>query len=320
MHTAMDLPKKARELARTVLAGMPKTYKLASLVYRSGAVAKSMAYVANRATPVMMGGRPIVVVYSSEPRPRWRPGSPQPQLAALVDRARPEFERRIEAFAAFRPNFERIEQAVHWGSPEPSWVNGFFGGIDAIALYGILATDRPRLYLEIGSGNSTKFARRAVRDHGLTTKIVSIDPAPRWDIDALCDEVIRQPLEDVDLTIFDRLEPGDILFFDGSHHAFMNSDVVTFFLDVLPRLKPGVLVQIHDIFLPFDYPADWVERHYTEQYLLAVALLAPTPVADVMFASQFIVRDAALAKLVEQRLAPFAEGESASFWIKTRSK
>jgi hypothetical protein len=319
MSNAMEFPKKARDLARTVLAGMPKTYKLASLVYRSAAVAKGMAYVAHRATPVMMGGHPIVIVYSSEPRPRWSPeGSPQPQLAALIGGARGEFERRIEAFSTLRPFFERIVQTVHVGDPEPSWVNGFFGGLDAIALYGTVVTERPRLYLEIGSGNSTKFARRAIRDHGLATKIVSIDPAPRWDIDALCDEVIRRPLEDVDLTVFDRLEAGDILFFDGSHHTFMNSDAVTLWLDVIPRLKPGVLLQIHDIFLPFDYPADWVERHYTEQYLLAVALLAPTPAADVIFASQFIVQDPALAELVEQRLAPWSRGESASFWLKIR--
>src|SRR5262245_52540208 len=108
--------------------------------------------------------------------------------------------------------------------------------------------------LSIGSGHSTKFARRAVVDYGLPTQITSIDPHPRAEIDALCHRTIRKPLEETDLNVFDELEPGDVVFFDGSHQYFMNSDVTVFFLDVPPRLKPGTLVQVHDNTLPYDYP------------------------------------------------------------------
>jgi hypothetical protein len=321
MHGTMGFKEKARDTAKAWLKGMPGAYRLASLTYRSSAVARGMAYVAKRATPLMMGARPIVVVYSSEPKPRWAPGgSAHPGLSALLEGHRPEFESLIRRFAGVRAELERIAEAVEYGDMEPSWVNGFFGGVDAVALYGFLATDRPRRYFEVGSGNSTKFARRAIRNHGLETTITSIDPAPRASIDALCDRVIRQPLEEVDVTLFDELEAGDILFFDGSHHAFMNSDVVTLWLDILPRLKPGVLVQIHDIFLPFDYPNDWVERYYSEQYLLAVALMSPSPAFDVVFASQFVARDPALARLLDQEVGPRALGESASFWLRTRAK
>src|SRR5690606_30946570 len=94
------------------------------------------------------------------------------------------------------------------------------------------------------------------------------------EIDMICDNVFREPLEDVGLEIFDALGAGDILYIDNSHRAFMNSDVTVVFLDILPRLKPGVLVQIHDVTLPYDYPEVWIDRHYSEQYLLAAWLLA----------------------------------------------
>lgn len=317
----MRLRDKARDTAKTLLSGMPSAYRLASITYRSSAVARGMAYLAKRATPLMMGARPIVIVYSSEPRPRWVPGvAAHPGLSDLLNGRRRDFEERVGQIATFRPFLERIAEAVNYGDPEPSWINGFFGGLDAASLYAFVASGRPKRYFEVGSGNSTKFARRAIRDHALATTITSIDPAPRWDIDTLCDRVIRQPLEDVDVTLFDELEAGDVLFFDGSHHAFMNSDVVAFWLDILPRLKPGVLVHIHDIFLPYDYPNDWVERHYTEQYLLAVALLAPGSAFDVVFASQFAVRDPELSGRVRNAIGFRADGEASSFWLRTRTR
>ena len=69
-----------------------------------------------------------------------------------------------------------------------------------------MAANRPRLYLEVGSGYSTRFARQAIKDHSPETEILSIDPCPRDEIDAICDEVIRLPVEEVDLELFDRLE------------------------------------------------------------------------------------------------------------------
>ena len=89
------------------------------------------------------------------------------------------------------------------------------------------------------------------------------------EVDGLCDEVIRAPLEECDLAVFSRVRPGDVVFFDGSHRAFTNSDVTTFFLDVLPELPAGVLVHLHDICLPDDYPPYLDDSFYSEQYLLA---------------------------------------------------
>ena len=126
----------------------------------------------------------------------------------------------------------------------------FFTRLDAVALYGFLATNNPKRYFEIGSGHSTLFARQAIRDHQLQTTIISLDPTPRTDIDVIADVCYRTPLEDCNLSLFDELEERDILFMDGSHRVFVNTDTTVFFMEVLPAVRPGVLVQIHDIKLP----------------------------------------------------------------------
>jgi len=157
---------------------------------------------------------------------------------------------------------------------EPNWTNGFLPPIDAMFISSFLLKDKPRYYLEIGSGNSTRFAAKTKAHFGLDTKLISIDPNPRVEIDTICDKVIRKPLEYVDLEEFSCLSAGDMVFFDGSHRSFQNSDVTVFFMDVLPLLPAGVLVGIHDICLPLDYPPGWEKRYYNEQYLLACYLLA----------------------------------------------
>jgi hypothetical protein len=170
-----------------------------------------------------------------------------------------------------------------------------YAPFDSVALYTMIRKYRPRLYLEIGSGITTCFAHRARRDGKLHTHIESIDPQPRASIDPICDAVIRDGLETCNLEIFDRLEPNDILFFDGSHRSFMNSDVTVFFIDVLPRLKPGVIVHIHDITLPWDYPESFVNWYWNEQYLLAVYLQGTRDRIHPLLPTAFICRDDAFA-------------------------
>ena len=145
--------------------------------------------------------------------------------------------------------------------------------LDAVCLSGLVTKLNPRLYVEVGSGNSTKYVRRAISDHGLRTRVISIDPHPRAVIDQLCDEVICNKLEDCDLKVFADLGPEDVVFIDNSHRSFQNSDVTVFFAEVLPILKSGCHYGIHDIFLPYDYPGSWLSRFYNEQYLLMAYLL-----------------------------------------------
>ena len=172
------------------------------------------------------------------------------------------------------------------------------------------------IYVEIGSGNSTKFVARAIADHRLDAEIISIDPEPRAEIDALCDQVLRSPLEHCDLGVFDTLGAGDIVFADNSHQSFMNSDVTVFFCEILPRLARGVIVGIHDIFLPDDYPADWAGRYYSEQYLLACYLLAETRRFDVVLPVHFANARGLCAGVMPQPPGDSALAQSgSSFWL-----
>ncbi len=318
----MSSTTRLKDRAKRWLASTPAIYKPVSTAYRALDVLGGMAYLVENRSKIMMGARPILVSYPGELSPRWsREAEGHAGLSRIIGENRREYEQIVDGFAAYRDAIERIPDTAGGSEPssEPSWVNTFFTGTDAFALYGMLASRRPKRYFEIGSGNSTKLARRAIRDQSLATTILSIDPSPQAEIDALCDVVMRQRLEDTDLALFDRLEPGDILFFDGSHYAFMSSDVVVFLLEILPRLRPGVLVHIHDIFLPYDYPTDWTDRHYSEQYVIAAALMAPRRQLDVVFPATFVQRDAALGRAVASGWGPRARGGTGSFWVRTQA-
>ena len=207
------------------------------------------------------------------PGPRYGYGKPaHAGLTALLAEGEEAYAANLRAIAAHADDLARIPLGPD--AHGLAWLNQWFPPLDMAALYGFLRERQPRHYVEIGSGVSTLCARRAIQDGGLATRITSIDPQPRADVDAACDRVIRSPLEQVDLGLFDELGEGDMVFMDGSHHALANSDTVAFFLDVLPALPDGVLVGVHDILLPDDYPPEWADFHWSEQYLVAAYLLA----------------------------------------------
>ena len=173
-------------------------------------------------------------------QPRWGFGHPtHPRLTEIIGRQRADYGRRIEHLLGLADHFAAIPLEAPEEAPGPRWMNPWFSALDAIMLTGMLVRHDPRLLIEIGSGNSTKFARHAITTHKLRTRIVSIDPQPRAEVDALCDEVIRAPAEFVDPSVFSRLKAGDILFIDSSHRSLENSDVTSLFLEVLPELPPG---------------------------------------------------------------------------------
>jgi predicted O-methyltransferase YrrM len=158
-------------------------------------------------------------------------------------------------------------------SSRPFWANSWFPPFDGASLYGLIAERSPRRYIEVGSGISTRFARQAISDLDLQTRIVSIDPHPHTVIDTLCDEVVRCRMEEVPRKFWEEIGTGDLLFIDNSHRSFPNSDVTVFFAEVMPALQPGTIWGMHDIFLPWDYPEEWRDRFYNEQYLLLTYLL-----------------------------------------------
>jgi hypothetical protein len=259
-------------------------------------------------------------------RSRWGHGAAaHPQLLATLARGRADYERILIDIEGQGEVLRTIGlERDPAKALAPCWNNIWFTALDAAALVSFLLTRRPKHYLEIGSGNSTMFTSHTLRTAALPTTISSIDPRPRAEIDALCHRKIRAPLEDCDIALFDELSAGDILFFDGSHRVFMNSDVTVFFLEVMQRLKPGVLVHIHDIFLPADYPPDWSESLFAEQYMLAAMLLCGAPPFRVILPNYFICSDGALATRARAVLSamgiPFnypnaAKTLASSFWL-----
>lgn len=246
-----------------------------------------------------------------------------PQLAAILDAGRAEYETFLDGLAEIQADFATIPLQGSYGDREPFWLNNWFPSLDGIALTGMLRRHRPATFLEIGSGTSTKFARRAVRAYDLPTRIVSIDPQPRAEVDHLCDEVIRQPLEACDLSLFEALEPGDILFLDSSHRSFQGSDVTVFFTEILPRVKPGVILHVHDIYLPDDYLSVHLALLWNEQYLLATALLFGGKTFEVLFPCWYAIQDPALRARAREAICHGALADldlsGASFWMRKRA-
>lgn len=257
--------------------------------------------------------------YEVRPRPRYGWGAPaNPALMSVLGAREGEAEAMVAAVTSLTADLLAIPGGRASPAGELAWDNDWWGGLDAVALYTALRNRRPRHYIEIGSGHSTRFARRAIDDHGLATRITSIDPQPRAGIDELCDTVVRVPLEQADTAVFDQLGDGDILVVDGSHTAFMGSDTVVAFLEVLPALAPGVLVAIDDIFLPWDYPATWDERWYGEQYLLAGLLLGGAAGWAVRFPAWYLTQESEAKERFDpvwRYLAPVHGRYAMSFWM-----
>ena len=203
---------------------------------------------------------------------------------------------------------------------KPGWNNGFLPGLDIIGIYTMLAEFKPKKYIEIGSGNSTKVAYKAKQEQQLSTEIISIDPMPRAEIDQLADVVIRQPFETIDLNLLYTLDENDILFVDNSHRILPNSDAMVFFMDILPKLKKGVIVHIHDVYLPYDYPQFMCDRFYSEQYGLAFYLLANPTKYETLLPNFFIAEDPALAATIapiwQHENLSHVEKHGGSFWLR----
>ena len=199
--------------------------------------------------------------------------------------------------------------------------NDQFAGLDARALYVILRKHQPRRMIEVGSGFSSLLAADVNRKwlEG-QMEFLCIDPYPReflkkgiTGISAL----IQSKAEDVELQLFERLDNGDILFIDSSHVSKTGSDVNYLYFEVIPRLKSGVIIHIHDIFLPYDYPKQWVieeNRSWNEQYLLR-AMLMFTDAFEVLFGCAYAYY--MFPELIKQA----CDGElfgGGSFWIRKK--
>lgn len=199
------------------------------------------------------------------------------------------------------------------------WNNGYLPGLDIAMIYSMLVLKKPSKYIEVGSGYSTFIAHKAIQEQQLDTEIISIDPEPRAEIDLLADRIIRQPFEDIDHQEILDLQENDVLFIDNSHRILPNSDAMVFFLEVLPRLQKGVIVHIHDVYLPYDYPDFMCERFYSEQYGLAMYLLANPERYRPILPNYFIHQDPKLNQIMDPLWdhpnLKGVERHGGSFWL-----
>jgi hypothetical protein len=233
-----------------------------------------------------------------------------------------DLERQLEllrSFEEYRSLWEvvRKDPMINLGLPEqPEWISNrvLCETPDAEIYASMIARFRPERIVEIGAGFSTRVARATVTTCELPTKIAIVDPEPRADVRAFADEVFLERVENLELEYL-AIGPRDLLFIDSSHVLTPGGDIEFLFTRVLPSLPAGALVQVHDIFLPWDYPREFVRRWYTEQYVLQ-ALLAYSSRFEVLVSTHAVCRthrDAA-AELFGERLGVDYFGTS--FWFR----
>jgi hypothetical protein len=226
--------------------------------------------------------------------PQFRPNGLTPD-DLLQDRPLPGIDLRLDAQRSLLQGFRfQAELAgLPFAQPGPAkgtyWFdNGFFERMDGSLWYAMLRTLKPRRIIEVGSGFSTLMARHALArneaEGAPPAEHVCIEPFENAWLEATGARVVRQPVERVDPALFGTLGANDVLFIDSSHVIRPGGDVTTEILQILPRLAPGVVAHLHDIFTPKDYPWHWLfveHRLWNEQYMLE-ALLTQNPHFEVM--------------------------------------
>lgn len=264
----------------------------------------------------------LFLEYRVQLKPRYGHGKPaHSELYGIINSNRENYRNLLFKALEFKESIWEIKDSKHEeDSSKPIWNNGFLPGLDIIGIYTLIAEFKPRKYIEIGSGNSTKVAFKVKTERNLTTEIISIDPMPRAEIDNLANKIIRQPFEDIDFNLIYELEENDILFVDNSHRILPNSDSMVFYLEILPRLKKGVIVHIHDIYLPYDYPQFMCDRFYSEQYGLAINLLANPKKYETILPNYFIYEDKELSEVISSiwnhKNLENVERHGGSFWLR----
>jgi methyltransferase family protein len=196
---------------------------------------------------------------------------------------------------------------------------------DSTLLYAMLRTLRPHRVVELGSGQSTLVSAQAARENaaeGERLELEVYDPYPGVVTEELpgLARLERLAAQDVPMAAFERLSADDVLFIDTTHTVKLGADVNFIVLEVLPRLADGVLVHLHDIFLPYEYPRTWLEDfglYWTEQYLVQ-AFLAFNARYEVLVALHALQRDR--REQMSSVLTPAAlDWPGGAFWIRCTS-
>lgn len=222
-------------------------------------------------------------------------------------------------FPQFRDEYD--EFPINSENPDEfCLINGRFDSIDALAAYCMVRHFKPNTIIEVGSGYSSLIMAKAAVENG-NSPLICIEPFP---LDFLkkgfpgLHSLMQKRVEEIEHEFFSQLEAGDILFLDSSHTVKVGGDVTYLFLEILPRLKPGVIVHVHDIFFPFDYPRAWVMdecRFWAEQYLLQ-AFLAFNSAFEILLCNSYLTH-----QHQEELKATFSRSPSwggGSFWMRRK--
>jgi hypothetical protein len=250
----------------------------------------------------------------------WTRAAPIPGLDLDLDGQLEFLERRLATLVAeFRPPLRAADPPTRFHLENP-----MYGPMDAHLLYAFVREMRPQRVLELGSGYSTlviqeALSRNARDGDAATHQVVDPYPSPLLEGSQAQLRIHRQSAAAVAPALFGELEDRDILFVDTSHAVRPGGDVVRIVLEVLPTLRAGVVVHVHDIFRPFEYPRvlyDVLDVHWQEQYLIQ-ALLSDNPGFEILCANH------ALWRLRRERVLPMFPGlregmEPSGFWLVRR--
>jgi hypothetical protein len=193
---------------------------------------------------------------------------------------------------------------------------------DSATLYAMLRRIKPKRYIEVGCGYSSRASAAALRrneqeGHPCQCTFIEPFPPPYLTEMNLPGEMIPKRIEQMPLAFFQQLEPGDVLFIDTSHVIKIQNDVEFELIHLLPSLKAGVIVHIHDIFTPYDYPEEWmVGKHNNrngnnEQYALE-CLLSGGADWEIRLPVHLLWRDHQQAM---KKLLPDLHNRPAAFWL-----
>ncbi|MCB2222181.1 MAG: class I SAM-dependent methyltransferase [Bacteroidetes bacterium] len=236
---------------------------------------------------------------------------------------------QLELLSRFNYNKELINIPEEKTAPNKYYYNNYsFLSGDGEYLYNIVRTFKPKKIIEIGSGYSTLMACKAIEKNekeakNYQCKVICVEPFEHPWLEELDVEVNRSLVEDLPLSFFESLEANDILFIDSSHMIKPQGDVLFLFLHVLPILKPGVIVHIHDIFTPKDYLDDWIlekNRFWNEQYLLEAFLSFNDQyqiIGALNFLRHFYYNELCMAcPVMKSQIERGIDREPGSFWMR----
>jgi len=207
--------------------------------------------------------------------------------------------------------------------------NHMFANTDAEVYYCMIRHFKPRIIIEIGGGRSTQICHEASKRNSevdkIQTQMIVIDPYPNREIlipmskDLIT--LIESKVEEIDLDVFQKLHENDILFIDSSHVVKSGGDVNCLFLEVIPRLNPGVIIHIHDIRIPYEVTKGFIldqGRFFTEQYLLHAFLIGNRDF-EILLGTYFMTKN--FQEIVAHIFRSSGGGKYAgsSFWIRRKT-